>query len=243
MADFDGRCILVTGASGNLGSVVCARLLRGGANVFALVHREGARTPLASALLGDVGPSAREHLDVRTVELDSEASVEEAFDAAIARFGGLWAAVHSAGGYAGGALQETTLETFDKMIGLNLRSAFLVSRAALRRLALRKEGRIVCVAAVSAANLTGLAGSGAYAASKAGIIALVKTLAEEGAPLGVRASCVAPGTLRTSTNARAMPGSDASRWVPPEEVAEAIAFLCAPAAGSVNGAVVTLPSR
>jgi len=241
MAGLSGRCIVVTGASGNLGSAVCARLLEGGASVVALVHKEASRAPFASALLGEAGSEAGSRLEVRAAELGDEASVEAAFDAAEVRFGGLWAAVNCAGGYAGGAISATSVETFERMIALNLRSAFLVSRAAMRRLLVRGEGRIVCVASISAATARGLGGSGAYGLSKAGVIALVQALAEEGFPGGVRASCVAPGTLRTQTNSQAMPGSDESRWVPLSDVAEAIAFLCGPGSASVNGAVLTLP--
>ncbi len=243
MAELDGRCLVVTGASGNLGSAVCARLLRGGAKVMALVHRESERLSLANALIGETSSSARDRLEVRVAELSAEASVESAFDAAVLRFGGLWGAVSCAGGYAGGAVADTSLETFEKMIALNLRSAFLVSRAAMRRLVPLGEGRIVCVASISAAALSGVGGSGAYAISKAGVIALVRALAEEGAKTGVRSNCVAPGTMRTPANARSMPGSDESRWVPPAEVAEAIAFLSAPGSASVNGAVITLPGQ
>lgn len=217
--DLSGRSIVVTGASGNLGRAVCARLARDGARVVPFVHeKRGA--------------------DERQVELTDERAVDAAFEGIPA----LWAAVNCAGGWRGGSpVRETPAGIFEAMIATNLRSAFLVSRAALRRFG-PEGGRIVNVTAANAAALVGLAGSAAYAAAKAGVIALTKAIAEEGAATGVRASCVAPGVMRTPQNERAMPGVDSAPWVEVDAVAEAIAFLCDPRSSAVNGAVVTLPS-
>ncbi len=216
---FAGRSIVVTGASGNLGRAVCARLAQEGARVVPFVHTK--RSP-----------------EERAVELTEERSVEAGFES----ISGLWAAVNCAGGWKGGSpVKDTPVEVFEAMIASNLRSAFLVSRAALRKFG-PEGGRIVNVSAAIVASLSGIGGAAAYAAAKAGVIALTKALAEEGAASGVRANCVAPGVMRTPQNERAMPGADRARWVKVEDVAEAIAFLCDPRSAAVNGAVVTLPS-
>ena len=201
------RCVVVTGASGNLGAVVVDRLQRAGARVVGLTRKDA--------------------------DLSDEAQVEAAYEKAQQRHGALWASVHCAGGWAGGPLAQTPLEVFERMIDVNLRSAFLCCRAALRRM--RGEGRIVNVAALTAAVLSGVGGSAAYAASKAGVIALTKAIAEEGS--GVRANCVAPGTMRTPANGNAL------GQVPLEAVADGILYLLLPEAGAVNGSVLTFPSR
>lgn len=208
----EGRCVVVTGAKGNLGTAVCARLRRSGAGVF--------------------------EVDRKVADVTDEAQVERAYDAARQEFGSIWGAVHCTGAWAGGLVAETPVATFEKMIAVNLRSTFLCCRAALRRM---REGRIVNVAAYGPATLTAIGGNGAYAAAKAGVIALTKAIAQESG--AVRANCVAPGMMRTPQNSLGMPEADESGWVALEEVAEAITYLLSPEAGAANGAVITLPSR
>jgi NAD(P)-dependent dehydrogenase (short-subunit alcohol dehydrogenase family) len=221
--------IVVTGASGNLGAAVCQKLLADpSVRVIALVHREGSRGALAEKL----GARA----EVRVAELVSEASVAAALEGA----GTLYGAVNCAGGWKGGSpVAQTPVETFDEMIALNAKSAFVVSREALRHGA----KRIVNVASFTAARLAGMQGSAAYNLSKAAVVALTKAIAEEGAKGGVRCNCVAPDALRTKENERAMPGADQARWIPIDDVVDAIAFLLSPGSDSVNGAVITLPSH
>lgn len=201
------RCVVVTGSTGNLGSAVVDRLERAGTRVAALTRRDA--------------------------DLSVESEVEAAYDKVVERYGPLWGSVHCAGGWAGAPLAQADVAQFEQMIAINLRSCFLCCRAALRRM--KGEGRIVNVAAFTAASLQGIGGSGAYAASKAGVIALTKAIAEEGGK--VRANCVAPGTLRTPAN------GETAGQVPLEDVAEAILYLVSPEAGAINGAVLTFPSR
>jgi NAD(P)-dependent dehydrogenase (short-subunit alcohol dehydrogenase family) len=200
------RCVVVTGSTGNLGRAVVERLERSGARVAGLTHRDA--------------------------DLSVEGQVEAAYDRVVERYGAIWGSVHCAGGWAGSPVAQAEVTEFERMIALNLRTCFLCCRAALRRM--KGEGRIVNVAAYTAAALRGVGGAGAYAASKAGVIALTKAIAEEAGP--VRANCVAPWTLRTPGN------GETADQVPLEDVAEGILYLVSPEAGAVNGAVLTFPS-
>lgn len=218
------RGVVVTGAAGDMGSAVCKRLLDDGYRVMALVHRSS--------------DAADERATKRAVDLGQEAEVEAAYDAARAAFGSLWGSVHCAGGWAGGTVAAATVDSYDRMMSMNLRSAFLCCRAALRRMG--GKGRIVNVSAYTAAALQGISGSAAYAVSKAGVIALTKAIAEE-AGTELRANCIAPGTLRTTKNAAGMPKADQSSWIPLTRIADAIAYLLSDDAP--NGAILTFPSH
>src|SRR5260370_9400948 len=146
-------CIVVTGAGGALGSVVVQRVQRDGAKVFGIGGK-----------LADV---------------TDEAQVEKAYESARREHGGILGAVHCAGGWAPGTVADTTVDVFEKMIALNLRSTFLCCREALRRMG--PEGRIVNVAAIDPAHLTRIGGWGADTGGPAGRGPRAQSAAQRGA--------------------------------------------------------------
>ena len=120
------------------------------------------------------------------------------------------------------------------MFSLNLDSAFLCARAVLPSMLERDWGRVVFVSSRTARQ--DRAGQAAYAIAKAGVAVLAETIAEETVGTSVTANVVAPSTLDTPANRRAMPNADHTRWVGPEQVAASIAFLASDAAGQLRGA-------
>jgi NAD(P)-dependent dehydrogenase (short-subunit alcohol dehydrogenase family) len=229
------RLVVLTGAGGNLGRAVGLRLVAEGARVFALERRKEALASVLEAF----GPTAAGAV----VDLEIDAQVEAAFEEATGRSGPLWGLVHTAGTWQGGkSLAETTGETFELMLSVNLRSTFVVTRAAVRRLEAAKGGRIVTIGAITAHEGKGMAGSLAYNTSKAAVITLTKGIAEEGRAHGIFANVIAPGTMDTPQNRAAVPEADPSRWAKLEEVADAIAGLLSPES-AVTGAVLPVPGR
>lgn len=233
MVDEPSRPALVTGAAGALGRSVVGRFLAAGQPVVAVDASVGALDALAEAVDGG------EHLELRRVDLASSASVAELFSGLGAGPGAPAAVAHLVGGFRFAELREMADEDWSFLLRVNLETTFRVLRESARAFAAAGGGALVAVAAP--AGLAGEAGVGAYAATKAGVLRLVESLARELAPLGGRANAVLPGTMDTPGNRAAMPDADPSAWVSTAAVAEIIHYLTTPAAAGVNGAAVRVP--
>jgi len=217
--------VLITGASGGLGTAVCQEFLAGGAKVIGVDR--GWKTP---------EPFATVSADVSTAE-GCESMAKQALE-----HGPLDALVHLVGGFAGGSpLAETSDETWDKMMNINLRTAFCCMRAALKPMQAAGRGRVVAVGSRMAVEPS--PNFAAYAVSKAALVALVKSVAAEGQKFGVTANVILPSTIDTPANRAAMPKTDFSRWVKPESIAKLLLFLVSDAAADTSGAVIPIYGR
>lgn len=149
----------------------------------------------------------------------------------------LWASIHVAGGFAMAPIGETSLQAFTDQWRINTATAFLACREAVRRLqAGGGGGRIVNV--TSKAALDAAPGKLAYVTAKAGLAALTRALAAEVRSAGILVNAVAPETIDTPANRKAMPDADFSLWTPPSAIADTIAWLASPGNGCVTGALV-----
>ncbi len=225
------RNVVVTGGEGALGVAVVRRLLRGGAVCHVPSRRSGASTTFA--------PHERVHV-VGGVDLGDQAAVDRFYDA----LPDLWASVHLAGGFAMAGVVETTRADFLQMIETNALTAFLCSRAAVRIMrSTGNGGRIVNVCARPGIEPRYGARMAAYAASKAAVAALTIALAEELKGERILVNAVAPSTLDTPANRRAMPAADTSKWLSAEAAAEAVLQLASPENREISGAVLPLYAR
>jgi len=223
----NGR-VLITGAAGALGRSVVQRFVAAGERVLAVGDRGIAE--IASMAPPDIIKVHRADLTV-TSEVDGLFAVAEA--------DGLSAVVHTVGGFRLGKIAELSDDDWSFLLKVNLDTTFRVFRATARAFLKAKGGSLVAVASPSA--LLGEAGVGAYAATKAGVVRLVESLARELAPAGARVNAVLPGTMDTAANRAAMPKADPGKWVTTDAVAAVIHFLTTPAASAVNGAAVRVP--
>ncbi len=230
-----GRVVLVTGATGALGRIVVKRLLEAGA-VVAAVHRDEAKF---RELLDFVGAGAGGSLTGIKADVTSEADVLAMIEAVLGRHGRVDALLNLVGGYRGGAdIAATGEDDWDFLMRTNLKSAFLCSKAVLPAMIKAGAGRIVCVSARPAVENKGRAKSGAYAVSKAGVVALTQTIAEETRRSGVTANCIVPGTIDTAKNRAAIAGGDPSKWADPEAIAELLLFLVSDGSSVTSGAII-----
>jgi NAD(P)-dependent dehydrogenase (short-subunit alcohol dehydrogenase family) len=156
--------------------------------------------------------------------------------------GHLDAVVHLVGAFAmDGPLASTKVETWDRMMGINARAAFLVFRAALAASQSGELRRLIAVGSRSGEQAS--PGAIAYAVSKAALHALVVNLATEVADRGITVNAVLPGVIDTAANRTAMPGADFSKWVAPESIAETLMWLASDAAGDTSGALIPVYGR
>lgn len=220
---------MVTGASGGLGATVVEAFLAAGATVAGVARSmepqdEGERFVAVSA------------------DLTTPAGAQHAVEETLRKARGIDALVHAMGGFAGGKPVEATDDAaWESMIAVNLRSAFLIMRAVLPHMIQARYGRIVAVG--SRTGVEPAAGLSAYGVSKAGLNALIKTIALETPAQGITANAVLPSIIDTPANRKAMPGADFSQWVTPEKIAQQILWLCSEAASDTSGALIPIYGR
>ncbi|HEV2146678.1 MAG TPA: SDR family oxidoreductase [Longimicrobiaceae bacterium] len=223
---------LITGGAGNLGRAVTRTFLENGARVAVPFYKTDQPDAL-DALRGEFG----DRLFPIALDLTTERGAYAAVEQVLEWGGRLDTVAHLVGGWRGGMpLAETPIEVWDRMMDLNLKSAWLVARAAVPAMVRGGGGSLVFVS--SRAARAGRTGHGAYAVAKAAVITLAEVLAEEHRADGIRVNAVLPGTVDTEDNRRAMPDADHSAWTAPEEIARVIHFLASDAAAAVSGAAV-----
>jgi NAD(P)-dependent dehydrogenase (short-subunit alcohol dehydrogenase family) len=226
--DYLDRHIVVTGGTGALGSAVVSALIEAGA--FCHVPFIHASEAQRFAL--------RDHARVQLM-----GDIELSDESAVARlYGGvprLWASIHIAGGFAMSPVAETTKSELMKQVDMNFVTAFLCCAAAVRTMTRAGSGgRIVSVATRPALEWRTGAGMAAYTASKAAVAALTVALAEEVVNEDILVNAIAPSTMDTPANRKAMPKADHAAWAKVEDVAATILFLASPENRVTRGAVV-----
>jgi 3-oxoacyl-[acyl-carrier protein] reductase len=232
MFDLDGRTALVTGASGGIGDAIARRLHAQGATVIVAGRRREALEVLAGALGERVRVAVAELADVGAAELLIAAADAE---------GGLDVLVNNAGLTRDNLALRMNDQDWQTVLDVNLSAGFRLIRGALRGMMRRRWGRIVNVTSVVA--LTGNPGQANYAAAKAGMIGMAKSLAAEVASRGITVNCVAPGLIETpmtealseEQRARILERVPIGRLGSAAEVAAAVGYLVSDEAGYVTG--------
>ena len=225
MDPLEGKVTLITGAKGGLGSFVTEAFLAGGSSVVGVsrsIQANDFSNPKFTAI---------------PAELSNGEAAQKLVEEIIARFERIDALVHVMGGFAGGkSVAETDDATFEKMLELNYRAAFFISRAVLPHMRRQGGGRILAVA--SRQGVEPAAMTGAYSASKAALISLIRTIALENKDRSISANSVLPATMDTPGNRSGDPKADRSQWVQPAQVAALLLHLASDAGAQVTGAAI-----
>jgi 3-oxoacyl-[acyl-carrier protein] reductase len=240
---FLGKTALVTGASRGIGRAIAVDLSRQGAAV-AMLGRDRAALEETAQACADARADARTL--ILTADVSDQAAVEGAVTQTLQHFGRIDVAVANAGASTDALLLRLRRETIDQMLDVNLKSAFYLCGAVCKPMMKQRSGSIVLVSSI--VGLVGNAGQAAYAASKAGLLALAKSLAKELGSRNIRVNAVAPGLIETAMT-QSMPEAARAALIgqaalgrsgTPQEVAGVVAFLCSDAAAYVTGQTVVV---
>ena len=236
MPDLSEKTVLITGASGGIGSAIARRLHRSGASIIATGTRQEALESLIAEL--------KRHAFAEPADLSDPEAVSALVSRVEERSGGIDILVNNAGMNRDMLAMRLKDEDWDSVLEVNLGAVFRLSRAVLRGMTRKRAGRIINISSVVAK--TGNIGQANYIASKSGLEGLTRALAHETAPRGITVNCIAPGfivtpmteklpeTLRQQFLARI----PASRFGAPEDIAAAVEFLAGPDAGYITGQIL-----
>ena len=239
MMRFEGRVSVVTGASQGIGETIARNLAAAGAAVV-LVDVQADKLEAVAASIAGAGGRA----EARAVDVGDAAAVEAAVAAVVAAHGRIDHLVNNAGITRDGLLMRMKEADWDAVLRVNLKGAFNFSKSVLRTMIAARYGRIVNIASI--AGLMGNAGQANYAASKAGLIALAKSLAREVGSRGITVNAVAPGFIATAMT-DALPEEVRKAYLEaiplkkfglPKDVASAVEFLLSEEAAYITGQVV-----
>jgi NAD(P)-dependent dehydrogenase (short-subunit alcohol dehydrogenase family) len=237
MFDFKDQVIVVTGAAGNLGQAVAKAFLEAGGTVCALDHRSGR----LMVLFSEEEIQGKLHI-YEQVDVTDRAGMMALSQRIRDEVGTVDVLVNTVGGFTmGERVDEISAKTWQSMMDINVTSLLNAAAAFVPVMMEAGHGKVVSVG--SGASLKGGAKMGAYAAAKSAVLRLTESMAAELKSSHIQANCVLPGTIDTPENREAMPGADTSKWVTPEQVAQAIVFLASTAADGVTGAALPVTGR
>ena len=223
------RIAFVSGGTGALGSVIAERLSAEGCVVYVSYRHEAELLHLPASL----------QRELRTFKADmtDEFQVKGLYDSVVDNPSRIEIVVNAVGGYLSRKpLIDVSLEEWDLMMNINLKSAFLSTREALRRMGGQSYGRIVNISAMT--GVRPLPERIPYAVSKASVSLFTELVAQEVKGTGITVNAVAPSIIATPANIASMPKEDASLWVSPAQIADIISYLCSPAAVAINGTTI-----
>jgi NAD(P)-dependent dehydrogenase (short-subunit alcohol dehydrogenase family) len=230
-----GRVVIITGGAGAVGSTVSRRWLEAGASVLLVDHRQAT---LDAWISRHMDPRFKARAGFFATDVSTEAGARAMVEENRKVFGSPPdTLIHLVGGFALAAVEDEAAEqTWDRMMAINLMSAFHCYRSVLPSLRARGGGRIVGMSSRAASSPS--ARISAYAASKAALTAFTASLSEEVRGAGIHVNLIVPSTIDTEANRASMGAEKAKNWVTPDDIADATMYLCSDAARSVHGATL-----
>jgi NAD(P)-dependent dehydrogenase (short-subunit alcohol dehydrogenase family) len=243
MFDLKGKVAIITGAGSGIGKVTALLFAKEGAKVVVADWSEDGGKETVKKIESQGGKAIFIKTDVSKVE-----DVEKMKNTTLEKFGRIDILINNAGIYREYNLHDMSEEDWDKIISVNLKSVFLCSKAVIPEMLKQGKGKIVSTASI--AGLVGFAQSGAYCASKGGIIALTREMALEYAPKKINVNCVAPGVIKTAMTKDMLADPATKQFLEsstpyprlgePEDIANAFLYLASDKSDFVNGQVLVV---
>jgi NAD(P)-dependent dehydrogenase (short-subunit alcohol dehydrogenase family) len=232
-----GKVALITGGTGALGRAVTAAFAEADARVV-VTYIVDAEVPECETCLGPRTDS----VTFLKADVTKESETQQLVRTIVERLGRIDILLNLVGGYVGDVpVTQLSEATWDQMLTMNLKSAFLCCKHVVPIMKQGGGGRIVNISSRAAIKV--FPGISAYAAAKAGLLAFTETLASEVLKEGITVNAILPSVIDTPANRKAMPKADYSTWVKPEEIARVLLFLCSDAAQEISGASVPVYGR
>jgi NAD(P)-dependent dehydrogenase (short-subunit alcohol dehydrogenase family) len=227
--DFSEKVVLITGGTGALGRAI--------AQAFGTSNATTVVTYIIDEEMEDIKTKIKTIAELVKADITKEDQAKKLVSHVINTHGRIDVLINVVGGYLGGkSVAELDETEWDKMMNMNLKSAFLISKHVIPLMVSVKRGKIVHIS-----SRTGLKSDGydsAYSASKSGLIRLVESISEEVKEHNINVNCILPSTIDTEANRKAMPNSDFSKWVKTGDLANLVLFLCSDEAKVINGAAI-----
>jgi NAD(P)-dependent dehydrogenase (short-subunit alcohol dehydrogenase family) len=231
------KVVVITGAAGNLGSVVARKFGAAGATLVLVDNRPKRLADNCDILCEQYGATL-----IGNVDVTLKRSVDKLVEMIVKEHGRIDVLINTVGTWRGGTpVHETGVETWDMLMDVNAKSVFLMSGAVAPQMIEQGSGKIVSIAART--GLKGSAGNAAYAAAKSAVIRLTEALSAELKDKGINVNCVMPSTIDTEPNREAMPKADFDKWVTPEQIADVLIFLASEGSAGIHGAAIPVYGR
>ena len=239
--NFSTKTILITGGTGALGRILLKSFLSQNSKTIIVTYRSEKEM---QDLKSDLSKSKEfqtedivSNIDFMKVDISNDNDIKKLLSNISERYGQIHILINLVGGYIGGkSIVELTDLEWDKMIEINLKTAFLISKNIIPMMVTNRYGKIVHIS-----SRTGIKAQGkdaAYASSKAALIRFIESVSEDVKDFNININCVLPTIIDTEANRKAMPDADFSKWINPEDLSNVILFLCSDDSKIINGSAI-----